>query len=149
MTTPTLDAGWSSSRTAMSAGPLTTRFTAPGDCPLEAAITSFNPGNGLRPAILGYMPGSAWASGFLEQSAISNTCYPSGKPAQQVTGYFSPGLICPSGWTSALTFLSSGVWYNTLDPWTASAPEVSSRVSEYFRSLLPDETMVLCCPGAQ
>lgn len=148
MATPTLDAAWSSSRTAMSAGPLVTLFTPPEDCAMEAAITYINPAS-FRPAVLGFMPGSAWASGFLEQSAISNTCYPPGTPARQVTGYFSPGVFCPLGWTSALTFISSQVRFNTFQTFTASGAQVSSKLSEYFRSLHPSETMVLCCPGAQ
>lgn len=144
--TTTLDASWSSSRTLMSAGPLTTLFTPPEDCALVAAITSIEAAL-FRPVVLGYMPGSAWASGFLEQSAIPNTCYPSATPARQVTGFFSPGVYCPIGWTSALTFFSSQVRFNSYQTFTPSGAEVASRLSEYYRSLLPGETMVLCCPG--
>lgn len=146
--TATADAGWSSSRTSLSAGPLTTLFTPPADCPLQAAITSLTRDSAqFRPAVLGFMPGSAWASGFLEQSAIPNTCYPEGTPARQVTGFFSPGVYCPFGWTTALTFISSQVRFNSYQTFTPSGVAVANKLTEYFRSLLPSETMVLCCPG--
>lgn len=67
-----------------------------------------------------------------------------------VFDYFSPGLVCPQGWTTAgklahgdgSTITREGVF--TTDDATRSYP---FRMDEVWLNVLePDETLAVCCP---
>ncbi|KAK3363193.1 hypothetical protein B0T25DRAFT_562218 [Lasiosphaeria hispida] len=146
MTTTSYDQSWSKMRASSSAGSLTRVFTPSSDCPSLQAIyrmTSPTSSDGLTTGFqltaMAYMPPSAWGS----RHTVINTCYPSGGLFDQVFGYFSPGVYCPSGWTSAMTMLNSGVHMPSSQRVEATDSESASSL---LRSLLPSETMVLCCP---
>lgn len=154
MTTSVDASRWSASRTASIAGPLTTVFTPPFDCSAIHAITSVltstntaNLGGWFRPGVVAYMPSEAWASGWKDQPSVSNTCYPSGVATRQISAFYSPGVYCPHGWTSAMTMLNSEIRTESSITFTPSNYAQSSQASVLLRSLLPNETMVLCCPG--
>ena len=110
--------------------PLTTVFTAPESC---TNVFDFStPSNG---------PPTAELTLF---DHFDTSCY-----ARPVNGdkTYSPGLVCPHGWTSALTklndkFYQGSEWaeYTTMGHY---ASIFSMSELEY---LLPNETAVLCCP---
>ncbi|KAK0652321.1 hypothetical protein B0T16DRAFT_454698 [Cercophora newfieldiana] len=144
------------SRSASSAGPLTAVFTAPADCTGVHAITSVltssntaNLGGWFRPGVLAYMPSPAYASGWLNPSApvsVSNTCYPPNSAVHPPSAFFSPGVHCPDGWTSAMTLSSSSIRTVSNALFTPANYAQSTQASSLLASLLPHETAVLCCP---
>ncbi|KAJ6122017.1 hypothetical protein N7512_004482 [Penicillium capsulatum] len=109
-------------------GPLTTIFTPPFDCFLEkwvqytAHTTVLRWGAACGPATYAY----------------DSSCYPPGW-SNATTGRpnykgFSPGLICPSGWTSAIDGSSIG-------------NSNSFYLSHFVTSLGPHEIATACCPS--
>ncbi|KAI1374871.1 hypothetical protein F4677DRAFT_159533 [Hypoxylon crocopeplum] len=143
-------------------GPLTTTFTVSPAC-TTATDTVY------------YANASALAS-FFGQPVCSTPsygdCFPSGAvldsivrsewatPGQDAVIYFSPGLVCPSGWTTAGTLRhasaangtssmdASGVF--TQDAWNwSSAVDAAGLPVQVIQSkiLSAAETLALCCPS--
>lgn len=110
-------------------GPLTTTFTPPADCFTEKWVqyntnkTVLRWGAACGTATYGY----------------DSSCYPSGW-SDIVTGRpnykgFSPGLACPSGWSSAL------------DGSSMVEQSESFRLSKFITSLGEHEVATACCPS--
>jgi hypothetical protein len=64
--------------------------------------------------------------------------------------YFSPGLICPSGWATAGIAARSGTESPSLSGAFSLAASGTRRYGEGMRvivsALAPSETAALCCP---
>ena len=115
-------------------GPLTTTFTPPSHCS-EVGLGRFADGYGVL---------SAWVAMVGVVSSGNNfptnddRCWPSATRISsqdaQGWGIYSPGLICPAGYTTACT----------------SAPAISNWRSsegfEFMSPVLPGETAAGCCP---
>ena len=111
-------------------GPLTTTYIAPGICSNYAEI----PGNG-----------ESWqAQGCANGDVVdTSSCWPPAlvsapEPPYYGWGFYSPGLVCPSGYASACAAA-----LNT-DGSAASVPQTSSFGFQF--PLIPGETAVGCCP---
>ncbi len=86
-------------------GPLTAAYAAPPACATEARLVDIARTN--QPSFAEY-----FAAGDLSTRTLGS-CFPSGaaldgfaarvakNAADQVVGYFSPGVVCPSGWQTA------------------------------------------------
>jgi hypothetical protein len=137
-------------------GPLTTTFTAPASCSTAYDIDVASIGLNLGwVADCSYMvPDDCYPYG----SAIDpiNSAIQKGNPAaDNVIGYQSPGLICPSGWTTAgvatklnpTSTITSGTGFNTsgwIDP---KFPEFFPQYLDVLLDALdPNETAIACCP---
>lgn len=122
-------------------GPLTTPFTFPAGC----SNLALNQGGGQTVAwqaqtcLVEYVSPSYLADALSDDA----NCWP---PATVTTptgallgwGFYSPGLSCPTGWTSACTaaMMSGG-----------QSPRITDGTSFSFQfSLTAGETAVGCCP---
>ncbi len=142
-------------------GPLTTTFTPAPSCSedlaLEARINTLDDGN-LGSTVVGAywgstirclrLPGGASGGGTLttETQVAVDGCYPPpfitleqsdlrstiGSKTSAV-GFFSPGYVCPSGFTTACGVASG----NT---------SAASQVSKLLPMLSSSETVAVCCP---
>ncbi|CAK7237465.1 hypothetical protein SBRCBS47491_009984 [Sporothrix bragantina] len=142
-------------------GPLTTTFSAPSACITDNVV--------LAPASLTYPIAIAYyASCDYTQPA---SCRPSGRPYEALVSklghddpqlneevvYYSPGLICPAGWTTAgmatKDASSSLTMSGALDV-TSYLPTATGRFfADPAPAVLVDaldagETAVLCCPSS-
>ncbi|KAF4976373.1 hypothetical protein FZEAL_6949 [Fusarium zealandicum] len=146
-------------------GPLTTTYTAPASCATQAdhlviAIGNFT-GLQLGRSTCGLKPFSkCFPSGTAYDEIISKY---QEKPIQGYMYYFSPGLACPSAWTTAGTLAhgnktgsadEGGVF--TKDPFeyydlvnTEAEPpdEWKNPKSNWLKVLDPSETLAYCCPS--
>ncbi|KAI8717318.1 hypothetical protein NCS52_00807100 [Fusarium sp. LHS14.1] len=142
-------------------GPLTTTFTAPSSCATETTDRVFF-ANATNLAM-------QW--GFPKcKGGYVGDCFPSGsayddyvttyweRPIQQWYPYFSPGLVCPQGWSTVGTFALAGNTSSAnadgvftkdphdgfprrgVQPWLS--PE-----ELWSNALKPSETLVYCCPS--
>jgi hypothetical protein len=122
----------SSTMTTTSAnfGPLTTTFTPPSDCFTEQWIQ-----HNTNSTILAWGPTCDAA-----KVGYASSCYPTGwsgsKSDNSNLNYkaFSPGLICPSGFTA--TFSASHIQATK-----------SFLLSEYVTSLGKNDVATVCCPS--
>ena len=110
-------------------GPLTTTFVPPDSCS----------DYGIAGTAAGGFRAQECAGGTLLDNA---RCWPSATiapPAPPLAGwgFYSPGLVCPTGYASACTAYPSGS-----SPTTTSGPSFS-----FNYALLPQETAVGCCPS--
>ncbi|KAJ6016880.1 hypothetical protein N7451_000259 [Penicillium sp. IBT 35674x] len=112
-------------------GPLTTTFTPPSDCFTEQWIK-----HNTNSTVLAWGPTCDGA-----KVGYASSCYPSGwsgsKSDDSNLNYkaFSPGLICPSGFTAS--FSASHIHQTK-----------SFLLSEYVTSLGKDDIASVCCPSS-
>lgn len=143
-------------------GPLTTTFTPDPSCATAAADellivkgNDVNKGVGFPKCI----------------NSVKNlaSCYPSGSKVSSMfseslwgLGYFSPGVACPSGWSTAgVMARATGAKGEKLDGWNGtgslSGDDVWTKgdnewlqgvpMLEIYRQMMtPEETMAVCCP---
>lgn len=140
-------------------GPLTTTFTAPSSCATETTDRVFF-GNATNlaqqfgnPKCLGGYVGDCIPSGSAYDDYVTSYWE---RPIQAWYPYFSPGLVCPSGWSTVGTLAlaentgsvdAGGVFTQDLlagyptrvRPWV-EPDEVWSN------ALKPSETVAYCCP---
>jgi hypothetical protein len=141
-------------------GPLTTTFTAPASCSTAGFVTDIAYASDPSDWFVGAdctstQPVDCTPPGPVITSLAA--AWAAGNPAaDQLVPYYSPGLVCPAGWTTAgaatkvnpTSTTISGAAFNVnvsaidtggpffFDPWT-----------DAFLSLLdPSETAVACCP---
>lgn len=146
--------------TIVNAGPLTSTFTPPASCT--------RPPN-YDVELIGPMgPGGAWQTECDDRKyKRKSQCMPSesawvnapqadySKDANQLT-YFSPGLACPSGFTTVGTAVVGQGMNNV----TGSGPVLSVPTSQTYDdfqvlplasylcdNMQPSETVVFCCPS--
>ena len=125
-------------------GPLRTTFTAPPVC-----STSTN-----HIAVL--TESTAFALPISCPGLDDPNCYPSGTNllSAESTGllenpyywwaYYSPGLVCPSGWA---TFgIAAPILTDTAISLSGVFTSISSYSDPFFSALKPQETVVACCP---
>ncbi|KAL2812611.1 hypothetical protein BJX63DRAFT_432505 [Aspergillus granulosus] len=136
-------------------GPLTTTFTPPPACVSSPDFVYMAPTS--NPDLLGHSNGCSWDMG---------TCLPSPtdpdalRPLQSdwdllqpnVIAYYSPGLLCPSGYTTVGTAARHGE-DSAVEPQGIFATiERRSMMWFHLRSVLtlaldPSETAIACCPS--
>ncbi|KAK3349525.1 hypothetical protein B0T25DRAFT_245260 [Lasiosphaeria hispida] len=141
-------------------GPLTTGFSADAAC----ATTGISM----------LAPRSALGLGFSVDCAVATvgaSCYPSGSQLDAaastafdrvgyfVMGYFSPGLVCPSGWktvgvaarASDGSISASGIFIAPTSGQGAAVqtlPFFNPAVNAFTAAIDPGETAAACCPSA-
>jgi len=145
-------------------GPLTTAFAADAACTTSTGIVNA----GLRDP-----PGAAIVNIDCNVPTVGS-CYPSGtkldarassaftEAGKFVIGYFSPGIVCPSGWSTAGVVArasdgaisTSGIYEappglvattSGRDP-GIGRPFFNPIVNAFTAALDPGETGVACCP---
>ncbi|KAI1489821.1 hypothetical protein F5X96DRAFT_639189 [Biscogniauxia mediterranea] len=139
-------------------GPLTTTFTAAPSCATASNALYYANASAPTPQALG-RPTCSWGP-------WGDACYPSGARLDSLIDasarggggsgfahYYSPGVACPAGWTTAgvaAASASAGVF--TQDPWAAFRVygEVDAQLplgEVYLGALDAAETLVFCCPS--
>ena len=140
--------------TAYNLGPLTTTFSAPSACAT---------GNDHHVIVNGSKPDEVWGHptcGFKDRGS----CLPSGKSYDSLASvttplnrawnfYYSPGIACPSGWTTAGTMIKegessvsvSGVFSSRLQASITGAIELEP--ADWWAEIMNvSETIAYCCP---
>ena len=143
-------------------GPLTTTFSADAAC-ATTGISML----GLR---------SALGAGFVEKCVVPTvgaSCYPSGSQLDAVAssafesvgyfvaGYFSPGLVCPSGWKTVGvaaraadgSISASGIFIastptNSAGPSPNADPLFNPVINAFTAAIDAGETAAACCPSS-
>ncbi|KAJ4322372.1 hypothetical protein N0V84_004843 [Fusarium piperis] len=141
-------------------GPLTTTFTAPSSCATETPGRVFfgNASNLSRqygnPECLGGYVGNCIPSGSAYDDYVTSYWK---SPMQAWYPYFSPGVVCPSGWSTVGTlaraentgsFDEGGVF--TQDPLAGYPTRVRPWIGPdevWSNALKPSETVAYCCPS--
>ncbi|KAF5626098.1 hypothetical protein F52700_8814 [Fusarium sp. NRRL 52700] len=141
--------------TAYNLGPLTTTFSAPSACAT---------GNDHHVIVNGSEPEEVWGyptCGFKDR----DSCLPSGKSYDSLRSittplnrawnfYFSPGIACPSGWTTAGTMVKeeessvsvSGVFSSGLQASSTGAIQLGP--ADWWGKIMNvSETIAYCCPS--
>ncbi|KAI1011850.1 hypothetical protein LB503_004340 [Fusarium chuoi] len=136
-------------------GPLTTTFSAPSACAT---------GNDHHVIVNGSKPDEVWGHptcGFKDRGS----CLPSGKSYDSLASvttplnrawnfYYSPGIACPSGWTTAGTMIKegesslsvSGVFSSTLQ--ASSTGAIDLEPADWWAEIMNvSETIAYCCPS--
>ncbi|KAH6970856.1 hypothetical protein BKA56DRAFT_678008 [Ilyonectria sp. MPI-CAGE-AT-0026] len=141
-------------------GPLTTTFTAPASC--ATATDHFYYGKNSSLGIIYGQPtcgfkdyGDCIPSGSAYDSLAANM-YKSA--TQPFVHYYSPGIVCPSGWTTAGTLAhanetgpvtGSGVF--TQDPYPYQIDNLPAiqlpEAKVWSEVLVESETLAFCCPS--
>lgn len=141
--------------TAHNLGPLTTTFTAPSACAT---------GTDHHVIVNGSAPNEFWGQ---PTCGIKNrgSCMPNGKSYDSLRSvttpldrvwyhYYSPGIACPSGWTTAGNLVkdgdsslsASGVFSRPLRTATFEAQPLEP--SDFWGQIMNvSETIALCCPS--
>ncbi len=126
-------------------GPLTTTFSAPSSCSLvDGSFTKT--GGGLN-GVVGYACRAVAGNGQI--FGADPACFPNSLAAYISTGdkwltsiaVYSPGSICPNGFSSACTMTRSA---NDEPPTTGRLFQTASRAM--FNILEIGETAIGCCP---
>lgn len=137
-------------------GPLTTTYTAPTECATATENIHFvNAKTPFVPAAWGYpscVPGDY------------GKCIPSGDAydklakehastlQQDFLPYYSPGLVCPKGWTTAGEYAkdkgppTEGMMLTTRPSNTITQPLLLALTKIWTTVLEDSETLVFCCP---
>ncbi|CAH0043531.1 unnamed protein product [Clonostachys solani] len=137
--------------TAVNLGPLTTTFTAPSPCATESGFRFFQYVDASNSSLKRAMGASSCGIRTV------GSCMPSGDGIDRIRNtmtkqwwYYSPGVACPLGWTTAGTLkggpepTGSGVFSGNLNP--SQMPLVG--IGEYFSNILyENETLALCRPS--
>jgi hypothetical protein len=116
-------------------GPLTAVFTPPPAC--TVAVMNCNTCN------IGWLAQTCYSSNSAQQNASDEpSCWPSQTSTRHGTlagyGFYSPGLVCPSGYTTACAAAGTAK--------TAVPGLAGGTVFPFQYSLFPGETAVGCCP---
>ncbi|KAK8122715.1 hypothetical protein PG984_011385 [Apiospora sp. TS-2023a] len=158
---------------AVNYGPLTTTFTADRSCATASDNLWIYDKDDLR-----YPIGDVAACASTTTTSTNSDCYPSySKIVSQwsasrelyngmgVASYFSPGVACPSGWTTAGTMARAtpapvaageSVAWNGTGSMAGDIFKDSSRsdhvgdipMLEVYRQIMaPEETLAYCCPS--
>lgn len=134
-------------------GPLTTAFAQPTSCVDNrntwiAVSRSGSPHLIGVPTCDGPTRSDCYPSGTKLESAYSATT------ERQLLAYYSPGLECPSGWTTAGTTAAggkaTGIFTTNMFPRNgkdSDYPQDAPLAAEYGFMLDPSETLVWCCPS--
>ncbi|KAH8674167.1 hypothetical protein BX600DRAFT_457143 [Xylariales sp. PMI_506] len=145
--------------TLVNLGPLTTTFTLPTSCDsktdarLVADATNINNVYGLLSCASHPIDGGCYPSG--DKLASVWTQWVERPPSQGNVFYFSPGVVCPEGWTTAGSAVNDGTTTSlagvfTEEPYTditgIDAYGLPAK-SMYLEALDPSETLVFCCPS--
>ncbi|RSL56258.1 hypothetical protein CEP53_006837 [Fusarium sp. AF-6] len=140
-------------------GPLTTTFTAPSSCATETTdrIYYANSSNLAiqfgNPKCQGGYVGDCFPSGSAYDDYVTSYWE---RPIHAKYPYFSPGLVCPHGWTTVGTFALAGNTSSidatgvfTKDPFEGFSG-TRARVGPnkiWSNALKPSETLAYCCPS--
>lgn len=138
-------------------GPLTTTFVPPPDCSSILWYTSYTDWHGLQAHNFqcGYKTyttsgtgGSTVTSIMYKLSSLREICFPSGfasymnrpasldvAPGTGLLHFFSPGLVCPAGFTTACAIVKQ-----------TDVPLPPGDPVGVWSLLRPGETAVGCCP---
>jgi hypothetical protein len=137
-------------------GPLTTTWTAPASCATSTDVVRIG---------LTRLPGEAFYDASCQVREYS--CVPTGESADPALAtnldptnlfqeaYFSPGLYCPSGWTTAGLASRNGTasvtWSGLFSPTaaiptTVDGPIFNNPENVLMQLLDPSETAMICCP---
>ncbi|KAM5344434.1 hypothetical protein ACJ41O_012970 [Fusarium nematophilum] len=160
MPTVTLITGHSATITNF--GPLTTTYTAPTSCATATDHLYFAGKDD---------PGGIWAYPMCTIQTFGD-CIPSGDAFDELMTsydgflefgfyhYYSPGLYCPSGWTTAATLVNPGgntaaevSGYLTQDyslrlgEWEPGRAQPTDPTAVWEQILEPSETLAICCPS--
>ena len=139
-------------------GPLTTTFTRPLNCSSLGGLVSYDTGDGIESSLSNFQAQRCtWVSshGITDSYNYDDVaCWPPGtgsaptfsfnaadetpKTALNGWGIYSPGLVCPHGYTTAC-------WAESSNHGSRSTVLPGSTFQFQF-SLLPEETAVGCCP---
>lgn len=143
-------------------GPLTTVYSAPKSCATETDHLYLGvPGE----------PGIFWAYPTCTGLQTFGDCIPSGAAFDKLMTdeyaeilhpgfyhYYSPGIYCPQGWTTAAALVNEGgtfteiLGYLTqsyscwLGHWEPGRAQPSDPEEVWKQVLLPSETLKICCP---
>ncbi|KAK6859645.1 hypothetical protein PG995_003281 [Apiospora arundinis] len=144
-------------------GPLTTTFTADPSCATAAADQLLIvQGNDINKVV--------GPPKCITRNKDFASCYPSGSKVNSMVseslwglGYFSPGVACPSGWSTAgVMARATGTKGEKLDGWNGTGSLSGDDVwikddnewlhgvpmLEMYRQMMtPEETMAVCCPS--
>ncbi|KAK8016661.1 hypothetical protein PG993_014850 [Apiospora rasikravindrae] len=154
--------------TALNYGPLTTTFTADPSCATatEGRVV-------FRSDDLKYQIGPVGDCVTTTPTPYYFGCFPSASKDYSVfnsdvpvgvgvASYFSPGVACPSGWTTAGTMARATGAAGKPDAWNGTGslnediwkPDYDDSLGrdipllEVYRQIMaPDETLALCCPS--
>lgn len=142
-------------------GPLTETFTAPASCAtlqdkVQIALATQPEGNQFVPECKVWTYGDCYPSGSAIDSGLASLDWEN--PAKGFTiDYFSPGIVCPTGWTTAgVATKSEGGSITSSGPAFVlpTTESIGSRFHIYVNptpniligAMDPEETAVLCCP---
>jgi hypothetical protein len=139
-------------------GPLTTTFTAPASCATNTqhivyAVASDITQGGEAPSCTAGSYESCLPSGGAVDKLVSAQQSVLG---QGLLELYSPGLACPSGWTTAglaAPTVNASLSLSGIFTVSSSVPTRGSArarpmpaLSKYLGALSPDETLAACCP---
>ncbi|KAM5346246.1 hypothetical protein ACJ41O_009251 [Fusarium nematophilum] len=139
-------------------GPLTTTYTAPSSCATPGDYVYFAPSR-IPEMVQGFpscgVPtlGDCIPSGD-DYDELLSTLYETWGPGFH--HYYSPGLYCPDGWTTAATMVQESgedaeiTGFMTEvhgDPRLTTVPAFMEPSDIYKAVLGPDETLAICCPS--
>lgn len=147
--------------TLVNAGPLTTTFTPPPGCtrpPNHGILLIHGNNTGHWAASCETTPVKA-----VSQCIPSESSWVNAPPAAAVTTnytpqyelmYYSPGLVCPSGWETKgvavvgkdMKTTSSGRAFSTNTPWQDDEYQLLPYASYFVDNMQPMETAIFCCP---
>ncbi|RSL69598.1 hypothetical protein CEP51_012320 [Fusarium floridanum] len=160
---PTATALTGHTATITNFGPLTTTYSAPTSC--STATDHLYIGLTKEPGIL-------WGYPTCHGVQTFGDCIPSGDAFDKLMTdvyakiidhgfyhYYSPGLYCPSGWTTAAALVNEGgsfteisgyltrSYTNWLGRWEPGRAQPSDPGEVWKQALLPSETLKICCPS--
>lgn len=135
-------------------GPLTTTFTAPASCTTEfkiAVAPTDSPSLEYQDDCSYEPPSDCHPHGSVINSLVSSI---GATPTLGVILYQSPGLFCPSGWSTAgaatkvnPTSTSTSGAFNLTNVVPTGVPAFFQPALDSFMSALdPGETAIACCP---
>ncbi|CAH0047288.1 unnamed protein product [Clonostachys solani] len=144
-------------------GPLTATFTAPSSCATKSDILVwYSRHDPTLTAIRGdrFLGQGSCVDGVTPRGG----CAPSGEaidkiisasPTASIVWYHSPGIACPSGWTTAGILkggaepTGSGIFsQEAITPWGNESSYQAIFLPQLFANVLDtDETMAMCCPS--
>ncbi|KAI8663177.1 hypothetical protein NCS57_00917800 [Fusarium keratoplasticum] len=144
-------------------GPLTTVYSAPTSCATETDHLYLG---------ITEEPGILWAYPTCTGVQTFGDCIPSGDAFDKLMTdeyakilhpgfyhYYSPGLYCPQGWTTAATLVNEGgsftgisgyltqSYSRWLGHWEPGRAQPSDPEEVWKQVLLPSETLTICCPS--
>ena len=135
-------------------GPLTTVFTAPSSCATPEPLIQLGPSSDFGALLFSNCNATTYSA------SIATECYPSGSKLSSLgvfigtLAYYSPGLVCPSAWTTvgvAVKDASGSISSNGLfAPFTTGVPggpildEPAPNI--LMNALAKQETAAVCCP---